>query len=138
MTTPYEPPPPSVQPSGWAVGGLAFAASMLILVGAFQIIDGIVAIANDDFFVRAKHYTFHLDITAWGWIHLILGILLLLVGIGLFRQAAWAGVGAIAVAMLAALNNFFFIPYYPIWSLVIIGLCVWIIWSLTRPGVVRA
>jgi hypothetical protein len=126
-----------VQPSGWAVGGLAFAASALILVGVFQIIDGIVAIANDDFFVRTRNYTFDLDLTAWGWIHLLLGILALAVGIGLFRRAPWAGVGGIAIAMLSAINNFFFLPYYPIWSVVIIALAVWVIWALTRPGVLR-
>ena len=52
--------------SGWAVGGLVFAASILILIGVFQIIAGLVAVFNDEFFVVARHYTFHLDVTAWG------------------------------------------------------------------------
>jgi hypothetical protein len=123
--------------SGWAVGGIVFAASMLTLIGVFQAIAGLVAIFNDDFFVQVRHYTFHLDVTAWGFIHLILGILMLVVGFGLFSRRTWAGVTAIMLAMLSALANFFFIPYYPIWSLVIIGLDIWVIWALTRPGAIE-
>jgi hypothetical protein len=125
------------EPSGWATSGLIFAASILTLVGIFQVIAGLVAIINDEFFVVAKHYTFNLDVTAWGWIHLILGIIIFIVGLGLFTGAGWAGVSAIALAMLSAIANFFFIPYYPIWSLVVIGLDVWVIWALTRPGVLN-
>jgi len=123
--------------SGWAIGGITFAGTMLILIGMFQAIDGLVAIFNDSFFVVAQNYTFDLDVTAWGWIHLLIGILAFLMGLALFRQAPWAGVGAIAIAMLQALNNFFFLPHYPLWSLLIIAIDFWIIWSLTRPGVIR-
>jgi hypothetical protein len=136
MSTDYE-TSGGAEPSGWAIGGTIFAASALTLIGVFQAIDGIVAIANDDFFVKVHHYTFHLSVTAWGWVHLILGILIFIVGIGLFSRASWAGVSALVLVMLSAIANFFFIPYYPIWSLVLIGLDVWVIWALTRPGVVR-
>ena len=78
--------------SGWAVGGLVFAASILILIGVFQIIAGLVAVFNDEFFVVARNYTFHLDVTAWGWLHLIFGVLMMVVGMGLFgRRRAHAG-----------------------------------------------
>jgi len=134
MSTRYDTPRGN-EPSGWATGGVIFAGSLLTLAGIFQAIAGLVAIIDDNFFVVAKHYTFNLDVTAWGWIHLIIGIILFIVGLGLFTGAAWAGVGAIAIAMLSAIANFFFIPYYPIWSLVVIGLDIWVIWALTRPGV---
>ena len=133
MSTGYDSPPR--EPSGWAAGGLIFAASALTLIGMFQAIQGIVAIANDDFFVRAPHYTFHLDVNTWGWIHLLIGIGVFVVGLSLFSQKAWAGVAGIALAMLSALDNFFFIPYYPVWSLIVIALDVWVIWALSRPGV---
>jgi hypothetical protein len=123
--------------SGWAIGGLTFAASMLILIGMFQAIDGLVAIFNDEFFIRTENYTFDFDVTAWGWIHLILGVLLVFTGWGLYAQRTWAGVVAIFLAMLSAIANFFFIPYYPFWSILVIALDVWVIWALTRPGVVR-
>ncbi len=123
--------------SGWAVGGIVFAASMLILVGTFQVVAGLVAVFNDEFFVVTRNYTFDLDVTAWGWLHLIIGALMVVVGMGLFGRRTWAGVTAIMLAMLSALMNFFFIPYYPLWSIVVIALDVWVIWALTRPGAIE-
>jgi len=124
--------------SGWAVGGLVFAASILILIGVFQIIAGLVAVFNDEFFVVARNYTFHHDVTAWGWLHLIFGVLMVVVGMGLFGRRSWAAVAGLMLAMLSAVLNFFFIPYYPLWAIVVIALDVWVIWALTRPGVVES
>ena len=123
--------------SGWAIGGITFAGTMLILIGMFQAIDGLVAIFNDSFFVVARNYTFDLDVTAWGWIHLLLGIGLMIAGWSIFSGKTWAAVVALTLAMLSAVANFFFIPYYPFWSILIIALNIWVIWSLTRPGVIR-
>jgi uncharacterized membrane protein len=123
--------------SGWAVGGITFAATMLVMIGVFQVIAGLVAIFDDEFFVVARGYTFNLDTTAWGWIHLILGVLLIVVGYGLFTRATWAGITALFLCVLSAIDNFFFIPYYPFWSLLLIALNVWVIWALTRPGAIR-
>jgi hypothetical protein len=128
--------PPEV--SGWAVGGLTFAATMLIMIGLFQAIAGLAAIIDDGFYVVNENYAFDLDPSAWGWIHLLLGILLVVTGYFVFARAAWAGVVAIALAVLSAVANFFFIPYYPFWAILVIALDVWVIWALTRPGVVRA
>jgi hypothetical protein len=123
--------------SGWALGAVAFAATMMVLIGVFQSLAGLVALFNDEFYVVAQNYTFDLDVSVWGWIHLILGLAVLATGLGLFARATWAGVTAIMLCMLSALSNFFFIPYYPIWSLLVIGLAIWVIWALTRPGVIR-
>jgi hypothetical protein len=123
--------------SGWAIGAIGFAASLLTLVGAFQVIAGLAAIINDEFFVVARNYAFNLDVSAWGWIHLVLGVILVATGLGLFARSAWAGVAAIFLAMLSALANFFFIPYYPFWALIVIALNIWVIWALTRPGAIR-
>jgi uncharacterized membrane protein len=122
--------------SGWAVGGITFAGTVMILVGVFQSIAGLVAIIDDNFYVVARNYTFEFDTTAWGWIHLLLGILLVVAGFYLFAARAWAAVTAVVLAGLSAIANFFFIPYYPFWSLLMIGLAVWVIWSLTRRGAV--
>ena len=81
--------------SGWAAGGIAFAACMLLLIGSFQIIAGLAAIFEDEFFVVGREYAFDLDVSAWGWVHLILGLLLVFTGIGLFSGKAWAAVTAI-------------------------------------------
>ena len=124
--------------SGWALGAIAFAATIMTMSGVFQVITGLAAVLNDEFFVATRNYTFDLDVSAWGWIHLLIGLLILGTGVGLFARQTWAGVTAIMLAMLSALANFFFIPYYPFWSLLLIGLDIWVIWALTRPGAIRA
>jgi hypothetical protein len=125
------------EPSGWAVGGLIFAATMMTLVGVFQAIVGLAAIIDDEFFVVTRNYTFDIDTTAWGWIHLVIGILVAGAGFALFAGRVAAVVLAIFLASLSAVANFFFIPYYPFWSILVIAIDVWVIWSLTRPGIVE-
>jgi hypothetical protein len=123
--------------SGWAIGAIGFAASVLTLIGAFQVIAGLAALINDQFFVVGRHYAFNLDVSAWGWIHLVLGLAIIATGIALFGRRAWAGVTALLLAMLSAFTNFFFIPYYPFWAILVIALDVWVIWALTRPSAIR-
>ena len=135
--TEYETRPGEREVSGWAIGGLSFAAVIMLMNGTFQALAGLAAIFNDEFFVVGRNYTYDLDVTAWGWIHLILGIVLLLAGFALFAAKVWAAFVAIALATLSAIASFFFIPYQPWWSLLVIALDIWVIWSLTRPGVVK-
>ena len=132
-TRPAGPPPVS----GWALSGIAFAACVLTITGIFQIISGLVAIFDDEFFVVAQNYTFELDTTVWGVMHLLLGIVVTATGFGLFSRQAWAGVTAIMLASLSAVLNFFFIPFYPFWAIVVIALDIWVIWALTRPGAIE-
>ncbi len=124
-------------PSGMAVGGVIFAGVMMIMIGAFQAIAGLAAIVEDDLFVVGKEYVFELDTTAWGWVHLLLGVVILLAGFALFSGKVWAGTLAIVLAVLSAIANFFYIPHYPFWAILIIALDVWVIWALTRPDVYR-
>ena len=121
--------------SPWAVGGLVFASTIMIMVGIFQAFQGLAALLNDEFFVTVNDYTYELDLTTWGWIHLISGILVLIAGIALYSASAVAGVVAIVLAGLSAVTNFFFVPYYPLWSLLIIALAIYVIWAVTRSGV---
>jgi hypothetical protein len=120
--------------SGWAVGFVVFAAVMMMIIGAFQVIAGIAAIFEDDFFVLGPNYLYDVDVTAWGWIHLILGVVIFLAGIGVMAGATWARVVGIALASLSAIANFMFIPYYPIWSIVMIALDILVIWALSVYG----
>jgi hypothetical protein len=124
--------------SGWAIGGMTFAATIMLMIGVFQAIAGLVAIFDDQFYVVGRNYTFEFDVTVWGWIHLVLGIGLAIAGYGLFTRATWSGVVAMVLAVLSGIANFFFIPYYPVWSLLIIALDVWVIWALTRPDSLRS
>ena len=80
----------------------------------------------------SKDYLFEFDATAWAWIHLLFGLLVGFAGYALFAAKTWARVVGVAFATLSAIANFFFIPYYPFWAILIIALDAWVIWSLTR------
>jgi hypothetical protein len=124
--------------SGWAIGGVTFAATIMVLVGIFEAIAGLAAIFDDDFYAVTNNYAFDLDVTAYGWLHLIVGILVAWAGFSLFSRKAWAGIVAIVLAVVSAVTNFFFIPYYPFWSILMIALAVWVIWAVTRPDALRS
>jgi hypothetical protein len=125
------PDTPSKPVSGWAVGFTAFAGAMMLLIGIFHAFAGLAAILNDGFLVRRPNYTFDIDITGWGWIHLIIGIIVAAAGFGVFSGATWARAVGITVALLSAIANFFFIPIYPVWAVLIIALDVLVIWALS-------
>jgi len=126
---------PASSPSRWAVGGLIFAGTILVIAGTFQALAGLSALLNGAFYVVSDNYAFRVDVTTWGWFHLVLGVVMVAGGAALFAGRSWAGVLAIVVAVVSAIANFLFIPYYPFWSLLVIGLDFWVIWSVTRPGV---
>ena len=127
------------QSSPWATGFAMFAAILMIIAGLWGIIVGISAILNDKVFVTTQGYVYEFDITVWGWLHLIIGILVGGAGIGIIQGATWGQAVGIAVASLSLLANFLFIPHYPIWSIAIIVLDVLIIWALvTYPSRVGA
>jgi hypothetical protein len=117
--------------TAWASGLTAFAAFILILNGMFQAFQGLVAVLNDNLFVRTENYVFGFDITAWGWFHLIWGILVIIVGACLFLRQEWAAIAGIVLVIMQAVSMFWFIPIYPIWSIVIIALDVAVIWALS-------
>ena len=120
--------------SGWAVGFILFAAIMMIMIGIFQAIAGLVAIFENEFYVTTRNYLFQFDATTWGWIHLIVGVIIAFAGWGLLSGRTWARVAGITLAVLSAIANFAFIPYYPFWALIIITLDVLVIWALAAHG----
>ena len=120
--------------SGWAVGLIVFAAIMLMMAGTFQFLAGLVALFENEFYVTTRNYVFQLDATTWGWIHLLLGIVLGVAGWGLLSGRTWGRVVAITVAAISALANFLFLPYYPFWALTIIALDVLVIWAVAAHG----
>ncbi|CAL9372847.1 hypothetical protein SUDANB105_00899 [Streptomyces sp. enrichment culture] len=114
----------------WAAGLMIFAAVMLTLVGILDIFRGIAAIAEDDIFVTTRNYVFEFDLTGWGWIHLALGVVAVIVGFGLFQGATWARVAGVTIAGLVVIANFLSLPYYPVWSVIMIAMSAFIIWAL--------
>jgi hypothetical protein len=115
------------EPSGTAVGFILFAAIMMIMVGVFQAFQGLVGIFENEFYVATRNYLLQFDATTWGWIHLILGLVVAFAGWGLLSGRTWARVLAITLAVLSAIANFLFIPYYPFWSLLLITLTSFVI-----------
>jgi hypothetical protein len=120
--------------SSWAVGWAGFAGVMLIMIGVFDMIQGLVALFNDEFYVVTQEWIFEFDITAWGWIQLILGVILIASGIGIFSGNVAARTVGVIIAGLAAIANFAWLPYYPVWSIIVIAICISIIWALTAHG----
>jgi len=100
-------------------GGLLVVASVFMFVaGAFHVIQGLAAIIDGGFFVATRDYAFDLQITTWGWLHVFTGAVLAAAGLLLLSGAAWTRVFAIFVAVASAIVNFFYIPYFPVWSIV--------------------
>ena len=118
----------------WAAGIVIFAGVILFMIGCYQIITGLAAILKGEFFVVTPNYVYAINVSAWGWIHLLLGIVMLLIAWGAIMGQLWARIAGIVIATLSAIVNFFFIPYYPLWSILIIVLDVFVIWALCVHG----
>jgi hypothetical protein len=119
--------------TGW-VGWIWFAALMMILTGAFNIIYGLVAILRNTFFLETPNNTLLFNLSAWGWIHLILGILLVLAGFAVIAGQAWGRAVAIVLAMVNAITQMMLFSAYPWWSLLTIAIDVLVIYALIVHG----
>ncbi|GAA2238355.1 hypothetical protein GCM10010232_26410 [Streptomyces amakusaensis] len=116
--------------SGWAVGGVVFAGILMLCNGILAILQGIAAIGEDDVYGRVGDYVYRINLTGWGWIHLILGICLVIVGYGVLKNMAWARYAGIFFASISLIAQFLFLPYLPIWAVIMIAIDVFIIWAL--------
>ncbi len=124
----------SAELSPWAVPFLILAAALMVIGGIFHFIEGLAALLNDDFFVVVRGYAFDMDITTWGWVHMIGGIVVAMAGIGLLSGALWARIVAIVVVMASAILNFVTIPYYPVWAMIMLVIDGGILWALLAHG----
>jgi hypothetical protein len=116
--------------SPWAHGIAVFAGVMMIVGGAFQAVEGLAGIVHDQWLVALPNYIYAFDLTLWGWLHLLVGLALLAIGIFLLRGATWARVAGMVVAAISAILNFVWLPYSPWWSLMVIAIDVLVIWAL--------
>lgn len=119
--------------SGW-VGWVYFAAFIMVFVGFFQMLQGLTAILKDTYYVVLPEWIVTVDISAWGWIHLVLGAVVFFAGLALFSGKAWGRVVGIIFAGISILANLLFIAAYPLWSIVIIVLDVLVIYALIVHG----
>jgi len=124
----------TVEVSGAAVSLTAFAGITMFLLGGWWIIAGFVAIVNDDFFVVTQEWIFEFSTTSWGWTHLTLGVVVLIASGGLFIGAVWARAVGVILAVISGLVAFAWLPYYPVWAILIITVSVFTVWALTVHG----
>lgn len=116
--------------NSWATGGSVFAGVLLLVDGVISIFKGIAGIVEDDVYARIGDYILKFNVSAWGWILLILGLILLCTGLGILKGAAWArGVG-VGLAALSIVINFLWLPYAPVWAIISIAIDVFVIWAL--------
>lgn len=114
----------------WKTGLLVFAGTIMIVGGIFQALAGLVALFRNEVYVVGLNYVYSFDVTTWGWIHLIVGIIVAIAGGAVLTGKIWGRVVGVGLAVISMLTNFMFIPYYPLWSLLIIALDVFVIWAL--------
>jgi hypothetical protein len=120
-------------PAMWA-GWIGFAGVMMIMIGFFNIIDGLVALFKNNFYVVGPNGLLVLNLTGWGWVHLIVGVLAVLAGLALFTNAAWARVVAVILAAFNAIAQLAFLNAFPVWATIVIALDVVVIWALVVHG----
>jgi hypothetical protein len=123
------PPPPERKPT-WVVGVSLFAGVLMIVAGILNAAQGIVALFGNEIYVTTPRYAFAFDLTSWGWTHLLLGVLVAAAGLAVISGRVWGRVVGIALAVVTMISNFLFIPYFPVWGVVVIVLDVIVIFAL--------
>ena len=120
-------------PTGWT-GWIGFAGVMMIIGGFLNAFYGLVAVVNDEWVVWTNRSAMYLDMTQWGWVHIILGLVVVLAGFGVFTGNVLARTLGVVIAAISLMANFFFIPAYPIWAITVIVIDLLVIWALTVHG----
>ena len=121
----------SLVTDGVVQGSARGGAVLLITVGVLELLQGLSAIAKDEVLVTGIDYTYQFDLSAWGWTHLVLGVIVTAVGIALFTGAGWARTAALVTCAVSILVNFLWLPYYPMWAITIIALNAVVIWAVS-------
>lgn len=119
--------------TGW-VGWAYFAGTMMWIVGIFQAIAGLVALLSPTYYLVGERALVTLNYTTWGWIHLVLGVVLITAGSSVMRGGVYGRLIGVMLAVLSMVANFIFIAAYPIWSIIMIIVSGFIIYALTVHG----
>ena len=129
----YREPIATTERTRWT-GWIVFAGVMLIISGVLNAFYGLIAILNDDWVVWTNRASLYLDLSKWGWVHLIIGLIVVLSGIGVFSGNVLARTVGVIAASLSLIANFFFIPAYPLWAIIVATIDVIVIWALIAHG----
>jgi len=121
------------EPSGAVIGLTILAAVFMMVSGVLSFFEGLANIIRGTFFVVLPNYTFNLSATGWGTLQIILGVLVFVAGAALFADKTWARITGVVLASFAILANFLWLPYYPVWAIVVIALSAFVIWALLTP-----
>ena len=116
------------------VGWVYFGGAMMVLLGTFNLIEGLVALFNDEYYVATPQGLLVFDITGWGWVHLIIGVIAIIVGIGVFAGATWARICGVILCGINAIAQLAFLSAYPVWGILVIVLDILVIWALIVHG----
>ena len=120
--------------TGW-VGWISFAGVLMVLLGVFHAIEGLVALFQDDYFLVSRSgLVVNVDYTAWGWVHLVGGVVIVAAGCAVFTGKVWARAIGVLLAMASAIVNVGFLSAYPVWSATMIAIDMLVIWALTVHG----
>lgn len=129
----YDDTPSGGGREGAAYGFTIMAAVLMVMSGVWSFFQGLAAVIHGQLFVTTPNYAFTVSISGWGWAHLILGCVVFVAGLCLFMDMLWARVAGVFLAMASAVLNFIWIPYYPLWSIVVIAIDLFVIWALMVP-----
>jgi len=121
------------RPTGAVLGFTITAAVLMMVSGLMNFLEGLAAIIKGQFFVVLPNYVYNVSVTSWGWIHLIVGAGVFVAGACLFMDKLWARVVGVVFACVSAVFNFLYIPYQPVWSVIVIAVDVFIVWALLAP-----
>jgi hypothetical protein len=122
------------QMNEWAAGFIFLGSMMMVILGCWHFIAGISALFDDSFYAIRPGFALEIDVTAWGWLHVIGGIVLAVVGFLLLSGSAFIRLIAIGLTVISVIWNFYSIPYYPVWSIIMLALCGAVLWALIAHG----
>ncbi|WP_225724554.1 MULTISPECIES: hypothetical protein [unclassified Nocardia] len=109
-----------------------FAGVLILITGILHLLTAIAAIAKRDIFVVTEDQVFLLNVSTWGWVHLVIAVLVIVAGVGIVTGKSWGYLAGIVMAAVSILDNFLFAPIYPFWALVMIAIDILVIWALAR------
>ncbi|MEU1125851.1 hypothetical protein ABZ371_20355 [Streptomyces sp. NPDC005899] len=124
-----------VRDDGRAGGPIRYFGVPLILSGVLSVLQGVAGIAEDRLYGVPRHYEYRFDLTSWGWIHLVVGVALVIAGVGVLRAVSRGRAAGMTIAAISLVTQFMFIPYYPLWSIPVMTLDLIILWGLARMAV---
>jgi hypothetical protein len=116
------------------VGWTFFASTLMVISGMLQATYGLIAVINDEWVVWGNRADLYLDLTTWGWVHMVIGGLVIAAGIGVLSGNVLARTVGVVMAAGSFIVNFLFLPAYPLWSITVMTLAVLVIWALTAHG----